>query len=141
MGTVDVGDDGIRRFVVRHYRYDPERRERRHVVVAAFDNRREFEAFLASVDAEIRNRRATGEQVDANEHASGSVREPGDDQLAANGHVFRRAMEHGVDPSARLDEMQLPRNMALLSSGDESGPGWLSPVRRIIGRRWRPGGL
>jgi hypothetical protein len=30
--------------VVRHYRFDPARRERRHVVVAAFDNKREFEA-------------------------------------------------------------------------------------------------
>jgi len=98
MGTVDVRDDGIRRFVVRHYRYDPARRERRHVVVAAFDNRREFRACFASVDAEIRSRRAAGGSVDAMEHASGIVREPGDDQLAANGHVLRRAMEHGVDP-------------------------------------------
>ena len=136
MGTVDVGDDGIRRFVVRHYRYDPARRERRHVVVAAFDNRREFEACLASVDAEIRNRRAAGERVDAMEHASGVVREPGDDQLAANGHALRRAMEHGVGPHPWLDEMELPRNMALMSSVDDSGPGWLSRAGRLI-RRWR----
>lgn len=140
MGTVDVGDDGIRRFVVRHYRYDPARRERRHVVVAAFDNRREFSACLASVDAEIRNRRTAGEQIEAFEHASGIVREPGADRLAANGHVLRRAMEHGVDPRPRLGEIELPRNMALLSSGDDSGPGWLSRVRRLI-RRWRRGRL
>lgn len=130
-----MGDDGVRRFVVRHYRYDPTRRERRHVVVAAFDNRREFNACLASVDAEIRNRRAAGEQVDAMEHASGVVREPGDDRLAANGHVLRGAMKHGVDPRPRLDEMELPRNMALLSSDDDSGPGWLSRVGRLIRRR------
>jgi hypothetical protein len=140
MGTVDVGDDGIRRFVVRHYRYDPARRERRHVVVAAFDNRREFEEGLASVDAELKRRRAAGERVEANEHASGIVREPGDDQLAANGHVLRRAMEHGVDPRPWLDEMEPPRNMALLSSGDDSVSGWLSRVGRLI-RRWRPGRL
>jgi hypothetical protein len=30
--------------VVRHYRYDPDRRQRRHVVVAAFDNESEFMA-------------------------------------------------------------------------------------------------
>ena len=29
MARVDPGDDGITRFIVRHYRYDPERRERR----------------------------------------------------------------------------------------------------------------
>ena len=79
-----MGDDGIRRFVVRHYRYDPARRERRHVVVAAFDNRREFNACVASVEAEIRNRPAAGEQVESNEHASGIVREPGADRRAAN---------------------------------------------------------
>lgn len=137
MGKVDVDDDGIRRFVVRHYRYDPARRERRHVVVAAFDNRREFNACLASVDAEIRKRRAAGERVETTEHASGIVREPGADRLAANGHVLRRAVEHGVDPRPWLDEMELPRNMALLSSDDDSGSGWLSRVRRLI-RRWRP---
>lgn len=37
-------------------------------------------------------------------------------------------MEHGVDPRPRLGEIELPRNMALLSSGDDSGPGWLSRV-------------
>ena len=129
-------DDGIRRFVVRHYRYDPARRERRHVVVAAFDNRREFNACFASLDAEIRNRRAAGEQVDAMEHVSGIVREPGADRLAANGHALRRAMEHGVDTRPWLDEMELPRNMAVLSSGDGSGPGRLSRVGQLI-RRWR----
>lgn len=140
MGKVDVDDDRILRFVVRHYRYDPARRERRHVVVAAFDNRREFSACLASVDAEIRKRRAAGEKVDAIEHASGIVREPGADRLAANGHMLRRAMEHGVDPSPSLDEMELPRNMALLSSGVDSRAGWLSRARRLI-RRWPPGRL
>jgi hypothetical protein len=136
MGTVDVGDDDIRRFVVRHYRYDPARRERRHVVVAAFDNRREFEACLASVDAGLARRRAAGEPLEANEHASGIVREPGDDRLAANGHVLRRAMEHGVAPRPWLDELDLPRNIALLSSaGDDFAPGWLSRARRVI-RRW-----
>ena len=131
-------DDGIRRFVVRHYRYDPARRERRHVVVAAFDNRREFNACFASVDAAIRNRCAAGERVEASEHASGIVREPGADRLAANGHLLRRAMEHGVDPRPWLDEMKLPPNIALLSNGDASGPGWLSRVGRLI-RRWRSG--
>jgi hypothetical protein len=121
---------------VRHYRYDPARRERRHVVVAAFDNRQEFEACLASVDADIKRRRAAGERVEANEHASGIVHEPGDDKLAANGHVLRRAMEHGVDPHPWLDDLELPQNIALLS-GVDSGPGWL---RGLI-RRWRPGRL
>jgi hypothetical protein len=69
--------DSIERFIVRHYRYDPERRERRHVVVAAFDNEPEFRACMAGVQAEIRRRREAGEPVDPGEHVSGIVHEPG----------------------------------------------------------------
>src|SRR5580700_7663243 len=43
MAQVDPADDSIKRFIVRHYRYDPERRARRHVVVAAFDNEPEYQ--------------------------------------------------------------------------------------------------
>lgn len=111
---VDPADDGIRRFVVRHYRYDPERRERRHVVVAAVDNEVEFHALIESVEADIRRRRMAGEPVGRNEHASGTVYEPGDRQRAAAGHVLRRMIEHGVAPGTRAEVPQLPPNIALL---------------------------
>ncbi len=42
MATVDPNDDNIKLYVVRLYAYDPEHRERRHQVVAAFDNEQEF---------------------------------------------------------------------------------------------------
>lgn len=114
MATVDVTDDSVRRFVVRHYRFDPTRRERRHVIVEAFDNAREFEVCLTRVTADIMDRRSAGERVDPSEHASGIVREAGDDRLAANGHVLRRAMRHGVAPP-RLVDVELPRNMTALT--------------------------
>jgi len=57
------GDDSIERFIVRHYRYDPQRRGRRHVVVAAFDNEPEFRACMGSVQEEIMARRECGEPV------------------------------------------------------------------------------
>jgi hypothetical protein len=114
MGLVDVADDGIRRFVVRHYRYDPERHERRHVVVAAFDNEVEFRALIDSIDADIRRRRAAGEPVGRNEHASGIVYEPGDRERAAAGHVLRTMLEHGVAPGSRSEVPDLPSNIALL---------------------------
>ena len=44
MPSVDPDDDSTRRWVLRHYKYDPDRRERRHVTVGAFDTKREFEA-------------------------------------------------------------------------------------------------
>jgi hypothetical protein len=45
---IDAGDDSIRRFIVRHHRYDPDRR-RRHVVVAAVDGRGRLQTNAKSV--------------------------------------------------------------------------------------------
>jgi hypothetical protein len=96
MATVDPEDDTVRRYVVEQYRYDPQRRQRRHVVVAAFDNRREYEACLRATSDELRRREAAGEDVDSSEHVSGTVREPGHRQRAANARLLRRAMIRGV---------------------------------------------
>jgi hypothetical protein len=91
VAQVDPEDDSIQRFIVRHYRYDPERRERRHVVVAAFDNEPEYRARMQEVAAEIRRRQENGDKVDRREHASGTIYEPGDLRRAANGHLLWRA--------------------------------------------------
>jgi hypothetical protein len=116
VATVDVEDDSIRRFVVRHYRYDPERRERRHVVVAAFDNEAESDAQMAAITANVRRRRAAGEPSDRTEHASVVVYEPGDRERAAAGHLLRRMAEHGVSPDSLDDARDLPSSIAALPS-------------------------
>ena len=113
MARVDPGDDRIERFIVRHYRYDPQRRERRHVVVAAFDNEPEFRACMEDVQAEIRRRREAGEPVDPGEHASGTVHEPGYLRRAANGHLVSRAIRHGV-AGRWIAELELPSNMGVV---------------------------
>lgn len=122
MARVDAEDDSIRRFVVRHYRYDPVRHERRHVVVAAFDNEREFMALLESIRADIEKRRAAGEPVDRNEHASGTVHEPGYRRRAATGHFVTRSMAHGVDPRPWIDAKDLPSNIVLFSLDEDPRP-------------------
>jgi hypothetical protein len=38
MSVIDPKNDSTARWVVHHYRWDPERNERRNVVVAAFDD-------------------------------------------------------------------------------------------------------
>ena len=43
---MDLDDDSKRRFVVRRYAVDPLRRERRQVVGAVVDNRREYERLV-----------------------------------------------------------------------------------------------
>jgi hypothetical protein len=113
MPRVDAEDDSIERFIVRHYRYDPRRRERRHVVVAAFDNEREYRACMDSVQAEIKTRRERGEPVDPREYASGLVQEPGYLRRAANGHMLSRAIRHGATGSW-IGELELPSNMSVI---------------------------
>jgi hypothetical protein len=112
MARVDPANDDIKRFIVRHYRYDPERRERRHVIVAAFDNEREFWACMEGVRAEITRRREAGEPVDSREHASGSVHEPGYLRRAANGHLLTRAIRHG-SVGRWVETLELPSNMSV----------------------------
>jgi hypothetical protein len=115
VAQVDPNDDTRRRFVVRHYRYDPARRERRHVVVAAFDNEPEFLACIERVGAEIGQRRQRGQDVDSREHASGVVHEPGYRRRAANGHLISRAIKHGV-AGLPFDELEVRINMAVFRS-------------------------
>jgi hypothetical protein len=112
VGRVEPEDDSIRRFIVHHYRYDPARRERRHVVVAAFDNEQEFLACVQRVRAEIAQRRERDAPVDPREHASGVVHEPGYLRRAANGHLVRRAFKHRV-VGLQFEESELPFNMVV----------------------------
>lgn len=82
-------------------------------MVAAFDNEREFEACIRNVSAEIKSRRERGERVDAAEHASGVVQEPGYLRRAANGHLLKRATAHGVAGSW-TERLDLPSSWAFL---------------------------
>ena len=71
VASVDPDDDAVARYVVTHYRYDPDRRERRHVVVAAFDNPDEFHADIDLRAEQLRIRRARGEDIDRLERITG----------------------------------------------------------------------
>jgi hypothetical protein len=131
---VDLTDDSIRRYIVRHYRYDPERHERRHVVVAVVDSKREFQAEYERADAALKGRRARGDDVDPREHITGTIREPGDDRRAAHGHLLTRALKHGVRLDDWVDDLDLPRNVAVMRSSDTGSVGAL----RAWFYRWLP---
>lgn len=139
VARADSDDDTLRRFIVRHYRYDPERRERRHVVVAAFDSRREFTACMAKASEQIERRRSAGEHVDPGEHVSGVVHEPGYGRRAANGRLVIRAISHGVAPGPWLDNLEMPPNVAVLRSQPQPGQPPRASLERLL-RRWHASG-
>jgi hypothetical protein len=76
LARVDPQDDEVLHFIVHHYRYDPEPRERRHVMVAAFDNDEEFLTCIETVRTENECRKSRGQPVGPRDHASGAVLEP-----------------------------------------------------------------
>jgi hypothetical protein len=96
MAVVDPDDDGIRRYVVQRYAYDEARHERRHQVVAAFDNEAECLAHFESLNDEVKQRRASGEHVDPREYVSGTVLEAGHARMQRNARVIRNAIERRV---------------------------------------------
>lgn len=120
MAEVDPEDDAIERFVVRHYRYDPDRRERRHVVVAAFDNEPEFMARIHQESHALDERRASGGQVDPRGHITGVVLEPGHARLAANARLVQGAFRHGSPDLEWLERLDLPSNTWVMRIEDPS---------------------
>lgn len=121
MTAVDPEDDSITRWVIHHYRYDRQRRQRRHVLVRAFDNPADFERVISQLQGQIEGQRTSAES-DPAEHVTGTVWEPGDRARAATGHLVQRAIEHGADPSRILESGTLPSNMALLRFEDHKKP-------------------
>jgi hypothetical protein len=82
MGEVDADDDARERWIVWHYRFDPTRRERRHVLVAAFDSAREMEARLHAEQKLLDGAKAEG-RAEQQEWLSGARKGPGHAARAA----------------------------------------------------------
>jgi hypothetical protein len=73
---VDPNDDEIARFVFWHNTFDALRNERRHVVVAAYDNEADFKAAIAPLHEDLLRRRQAG-STHPTEHYGGEWRYPG----------------------------------------------------------------
>jgi hypothetical protein len=76
---VDSADDSIKRYVVYLHTYDAERRERRPVEVACFDDEAEATRYLHEAHTSVMSRRASGE-ADPRDHVTMALKEPGYDE-------------------------------------------------------------
>jgi hypothetical protein len=115
MAAVDPDNDAIRRHVVYHYHYDPERHERRNVAVAAFDNFREFKTYLSKLAADLDKRRRADPSFDHRETVSGTTLVPGYRARSANGHLINKMARHGVWHPELIAGLELPSSMAIIS--------------------------
>jgi hypothetical protein len=57
---IDPADDTVDRWIAQWYRFDTDRRERRHTTVVAFDNAAEWEAEMSRLAEHLRRRKAAG---------------------------------------------------------------------------------
>jgi hypothetical protein len=106
MATVDPDDDSIKRYVVRLYAYDPQRHERRHQDVAAFDNEQEFMALIHAQKEEIDRRRGADEELGPLDYYSGVVLEAGYRRRTALQRLVWKAIGRGVSlPTATLERV------------------------------------
>ena len=119
---VDPGDDSICRWVLHHYRFDPERHQRRNVVVAAYNDETEFEAALATYARRIQTEVADGTREPA-EHVSGVLWRAGHQAAQARGRTLRKAIMRGVDPRRLPLDGPLPSNVTVFG-WDSEGDAW-----------------
>jgi hypothetical protein len=118
MSTVDPEDDGVARWVVHDYRYDPTRNERRNVVVAAFDNEQEFDLELAKRLAELRTEQAAGTR-NGWERMSGVALPAGYRAETAREHAIKSAIRHGARNAAILNNSTGTVGFAILRATKE----------------------
>jgi GNAT superfamily N-acetyltransferase len=117
MAAVDPDDDEIQRYVVCRYAHDPPRHERRHQVVAAFDNKREFRRLLDRLAGDLQRRRDAGEPIDPSEHFTGLMLEPGYRRRQRGVRLLKKAIQHRVSLSEeQIERLDLPANMQVLRS-------------------------
>ena len=91
---------------MRLYAYDPEHRERRHQVVAAFDNEQEFIALIHAPKEEIDRRRSVRVGVSPLDYYSGVELEPGYRRHVALQRSVCKATGRGVNlPEATLERV------------------------------------
>ena len=134
MTGVDPDDDSIRRYVVRRYTYDPQRRERRHRVVAAFDSEAEFMGLIHELNGDLERHRADGQPIDWREQVSGVVLEPNHARRQRDRRLLLAAFTHGATISEEfLEQLDLPQ-------GWERPKGW-SAVHNAAVLRARSRGM
>lgn len=125
VATVDPDDDSLLRHVVRHFRYDPARHERRHVTMCAYTTLSEFEAAFNQLVADLDERRTLSKEVDPQEYISGVTLEAGHRTLQANGRLVGRMFARNAYNAEFVAALELPPNVGIVTAGfddsDEAG--------------------
>jgi hypothetical protein len=106
VGQIDVNDDSVIRYVLKHYKFDPSRNEYRHVVIGVFSKKREFKKLLKIAKKELESK--TGDQY-RREYISGEVIFPGDLEKKRHSRFIKRLIAHGVSPDKYTGNNSQPK--------------------------------
>ena len=96
MAEVDPDDETTDRWIVRCYRFDEDRRERRHCVVAAYEREQEMLSRMGVEAERLEERRAAG-IADPSEHITGILQRAGHKQHEDERRLQARLSRPGDD--------------------------------------------
>jgi hypothetical protein len=109
MASVDATDDTINRWIVKWYAFDPDRRQRCHRIVSAYDNEAEFRAALTAAHERLEDLKRQG-RAEQRERITGSHLPAGYGKRMASERIVRKRAQRRVvtgGPTQRDEERGL----------------------------------
>lgn len=101
MSEIDISDDSLTRYVVKHYKFDPSTKHFIHLELMAFDNKKEFEMKISELGKSLKHLQDSHE-VTSKEYIYGAIYKPGHFDQTNQMHLVKRMIRHGVNPNAYL---------------------------------------
>jgi hypothetical protein len=107
MSEIDISDDSLTRYVVKHYKFDPSTKHFIHLELMAFDNKKELEMKISELGKSLKHLQDSHE-VTSKEYIYGAIYKPGHFDQTNQMHLVKRMIRHGVNPNAYFSQNRTP---------------------------------
>jgi hypothetical protein len=107
MSEVDINNDSITRFVVRHYKYNQNSNHFYHLSVVAFNKKREMLNTIKKLNDQLAGLKDVESNL-KNEYFYGVIYVPGHFAKTSQMHMINKMIRHGVDPNNHSSQEQIP---------------------------------
>lgn len=107
MSEIDISDDSLTRFVVKHYKFDRSTKHFVHLELMAFDNKKEFEKKISELGKSLQILQ-NANKVSSSEYVYGVIYQPGHFAQTNQMHTVKKMIRHGVNPNAYSSQNGIP---------------------------------
>jgi hypothetical protein len=104
---IDISDDSLTRFVVKHYKFDRSTKHFNHLELIALDNKKEFDKKISELGKSLQILQNANE-VSSKEHIYGVIYQPGHFAQTNQMHIVKKMIRHGVNPNAYFSQNRTP---------------------------------